>query len=178
MANFVTSTVTFTKATINTCSFKTASFEEKTFILIGSFKDDEAILKACKALINDKDIVCGEVKAKETSTKKFAMTEESFITLASKVDKRSNGNFIFRTISTNKYDIVLYNIESKEESTVTRTSKTPIENKFTARKLFTALETDTVSIGGINKVSTIEDCYSMKTEDFVKYGKVVIDEKQ
>lgn len=183
MANYVTSTINQTTVTVKACDFIKGKFEDITVKLNGIYSlnnedgtdNTEMLLKLVNKSINNPKMVAGMISNIETSSIKYAMSEETFLMFAKKVDKRDNGAYVFRTVKTNKYEISVFDTEDEKLYTVTRTNKNELD-KYNARKIYSNLDNNTTSIVGVKKIDVIEDYYQMSVEDFMVYGNPVVEQ--
>lgn len=75
----VTRTVTGTSATVLCLNTVTAEPFNETVLLSGTFKDNKAILKAAKKVIENEEISVAKVVNVELIEKRYGMSEQEFL---------------------------------------------------------------------------------------------------
>ena len=171
MEKNITSTVNYCSYMGNFANMSNCTFEVKCGIVGGNYTDNNEVKKAVNESINDTVTICGMISTYGNITEKRSMPLSRFIELATPVEKRKNGNYIFRTIKTNTYSILVYDIEHKNTFTVPVTAKS-LDRK-TARKIYTEYENKQYSIIDIITSDVIESCYMIDVITFVNNSEKV-----
>lgn len=78
----VTRTIESTKATILCLNVETGTPENKEVVLSGTFKDNEAILKSAKKVIETETLKAVHVNSATVETALYGMSEQEFIAVA------------------------------------------------------------------------------------------------
>lgn len=85
----VTRTVVYTVATVLCLNTETAEPYNDTISLSGTFKDEKAILKQCKKLLENDTVSVAKVVDVQTAEKLFGMPEQEFMSYAKELPPRT-----------------------------------------------------------------------------------------
>ena len=89
-ARTVTRTVVYTDATVLALNTETAEPYNSTISLSGTFKDDKALLKACKKALESDTVSVAKVVDVQVREKLFGMTEQEFMSHAKELPPRKS----------------------------------------------------------------------------------------
>ena len=167
MEKNVTSTIATTEANCMIANFAENTFTERVIKLVGTFENVEAVKKAVNEQLTGMNI-CGKVLNYTDTCAKYSMPESRFYQIATQVEKRSNGAYIFRTVKTLKTCGIVYDIENNSIFDTEAIYSKKSVDKNTMRKLFTQFETEHYSIVGVKTLETIEACYQVDCLTFIK----------
>lgn len=86
----VTRTVVYTVATVLCLNTETAEPYNDTISLSGTFKDEKAILKKCKKLLENDTVSVAKVVDVRVAEKLFGMSEQEFMSHAKELPPRDS----------------------------------------------------------------------------------------
>lgn len=86
----VTRTVVYTVVTLLCLNTEMAEPFNDTIALSGTFKDEKAILKQCKKLLENDTVSVAKVVNVQTAEKLFVMSEQEFISHAKELPPRAS----------------------------------------------------------------------------------------